>query len=280
MKVPKRKFKRLKQATIAYREFGSKEGYPIFCLPPWPASSYMYAPLAENMDKKYKLIAMELPGWGGESELKKGTIEIDTYLDLISSFIKSFNIKEYVLLGCSYGGVLVQGLTQDGLNPKAVILISTSNGGFHLFENMRYKPVIKGAGAMRRAMRDDELFKKAMIYPRKVLVMLRQDRKSLDFADEVLEDMGEFSVHDALKSVYSLQGRSFLSKKLKGTNALLIRGSKDPPFVKQGMKDISEYMKSKVHIIPNVDHYHFALSPKPSADLIKEFLEKVLGPVN
>jgi len=275
--APEKKFKKLKNATIAYREYGAKDGYPVFCMPPWIFSSFIYLPLASVVNPKIKLISLEFPGWGGSSKLNKGDIDIDTYIDLAKDFINSFGLDNYSLLGVSYGGVVVQGLIQEGMKAQGVILISTINGGFSLFGDILGKTVIKGARAMQKAMRNEKMFKKVMIFARKTLVLFNYDKNRIPYIDLLLEDMGDFSIHEALKTIYSLNGRSFLSSKMKNTQVLLIRGSRDYFFVKQDMKDISKYLNNtKVVILPKADHDNIVFEPEKCAPYVNEFLDKLL----
>ncbi|GAB4219384.1 MAG: hypothetical protein Fur009_5300 [Candidatus Microgenomates bacterium] len=57
---------------ISYKEFG--QGTPLFLLPPYPSSSSAFYPFINyclNKKTNVHFIAIDLPGFGGYSELKK-----------------------------------------------------------------------------------------------------------------------------------------------------------------------------------------------------------------
>lgn len=72
----------------------------------WGASLDCFIPSMNLIKNKYRVILIDLPGFGKSDEPKYG-LNLDEYSDLIIEFIKSLNIKNILLVGHSYGGRLV-----------------------------------------------------------------------------------------------------------------------------------------------------------------------------
>jgi len=82
--------------------------------------------LAKRLEKKYKCVFLDLPGFGNTESLEE--LSIRSFSEWISAKIKSLDIKEYVLIGHSMGGklALFTSFVSHDLLPKQLILIAPS----------------------------------------------------------------------------------------------------------------------------------------------------------
>lgn len=263
-----------KTAKIAYRQYGNENGYPVVCLPPWMTTSIIYKPLHNVIGPKYKLVCPDIPGWGLRSTFHKQSVEIDSFIDAMYEFINKLNLSEYSLLGYSYGGIISQGLvSQKNLQPSKLILVSTLNAGFSIFSQLHYKIILDSTHKALPWLKNKDLMKKAYLYFMGLHISFNyHEKRHTDFFDEILEDIGDISLENGLASILSLTKRGFLSTRLKEIDTLLILGQKDHTYVKNGMKDISEYLKIKPIVISNVNHHHLVFKPEETAKQVVKFI--------
>lgn len=86
---------------INYEQKG--EGDIIVLLHGWGSNIKLFANLIELLSKKYKVIAMDMPGFG-ESEEPPSAWCVDDYADFVIDFLKDYDTKKIMLLGHSFGG--------------------------------------------------------------------------------------------------------------------------------------------------------------------------------
>ncbi|MCX6721720.1 MAG: alpha/beta hydrolase [Candidatus Staskawiczbacteria bacterium] len=87
-----------------YQVFG--EGKPFLILHGWGSNSDRWLPVAEKISEKgFKVIVPDLPGFG-RSDALLIPWNTNKYIDWLENFVKELNIKDYYLLGHSFGGAL------------------------------------------------------------------------------------------------------------------------------------------------------------------------------
>jgi len=91
------------QQTIITHESGPKNGPIAILIHGWSSSSFTWAPVLPSLSKRYRCIAVDLPGYG-ESPAPKDPPTIVGYADLIASLIESLTDRPVLLLGHSMGG--------------------------------------------------------------------------------------------------------------------------------------------------------------------------------
>lgn len=94
------------KATLGYRECGRRDGPPLVLLHGLAENSaYFWRPLIEEFEADYRIIAIDLLGYGESSKPWWGydpTKHIQLYLD----FINYLNLKPVTLVGHSLGGII------------------------------------------------------------------------------------------------------------------------------------------------------------------------------
>lgn len=94
------------------------EGECVLFLHGWGANYKLFLGLMDVTAKKYKTVALDLPGFG-ESEEPEIPWSIDDYVSFVLNFTKSLGIEPKVLIGHSFGGRLMIKLLAGGLMPSA-----------------------------------------------------------------------------------------------------------------------------------------------------------------
>lgn len=111
---------------INYKFFGGKNRKNLLILHGWGQSAEDWEKVAKQLGQRYRVFVPDLLGFGS---FKKGKTNycFEDYLSFVSSFTKKLKLKNYILIGHSFGGKIAIGYAFK--NNKAVnklILISPS----------------------------------------------------------------------------------------------------------------------------------------------------------
>ena len=80
--------------NINYEEKG--EGELIVLLHGWGSNIKLFANLIDLLSKKYKVVAMDMPGFG-ESQEPPSAWCVDDYADFVIEFLKAYNTDKVML---------------------------------------------------------------------------------------------------------------------------------------------------------------------------------------
>lgn len=81
------------------------EGKDIIVLHGWGANIMTVLPIVNILKDKFKVHAIDLPGFG-ESEEPKEPIDSFEYTNIVKAYMDKMNIKKAILIGHSFGGKL------------------------------------------------------------------------------------------------------------------------------------------------------------------------------
>lgn len=87
-------------------------GKPVVLLHGWSGSSVSLSNLAKYLAKDFKVVALDLPGFGKSAEPKK-VYGIKDYADEIIKLMDRLNIQQFNLFGHSFGGQIAAKITLD-----------------------------------------------------------------------------------------------------------------------------------------------------------------------
>jgi pimeloyl-ACP methyl ester carboxylesterase len=88
-------------ASIFYSDTG--EGLPVVFLHGFCETSDIWAGIQNQLSKKFRVITIDLPGFGG-SPLLNYEFSLENVAKEIKGFLHSINLSKYVLIGHSLGG--------------------------------------------------------------------------------------------------------------------------------------------------------------------------------
>ncbi len=91
----------IKGLDINYKISG--EGSPFLILHGWGSSSQKWIKVINLLSFKFQVIVPDLPGFG-KSEEPKEAWQMDDFKEFLDEFIKKVKIKNFYLLGHSFGG--------------------------------------------------------------------------------------------------------------------------------------------------------------------------------
>lgn len=268
----KNDFKNIDSTKICYKDIG--KGNVIFCLPPFPSSSTSFIPFINKVKKQFRVIALDLPGFGGYSSLPEKNFTTDQYIKIIERFILSFKLKKYYLLGYSFGGALAINIVKRKfVIPQNLILVSSFYDGKDIF---KYKPYIKYLGFFKKIKAKSLLnnfYTLLMNYLIKITsyqdyIKIKNDyctkqlfkenkNMSLSVSYCLMEQIKNFYVNDFFQDIPTL----------------VIYSENDLIFIKKQMENLSKNPKIISHFVKDADHRHFFFKVDKSADQIVNFLK-------
>ena len=82
------------------------KGDVVLLLHGWGANLKSFANLINLLKSKYRVLAIDYPGFG-ESDKLKTSFCVDDYCDIVVEFLKKLNVEKLILVGHSYGGRII-----------------------------------------------------------------------------------------------------------------------------------------------------------------------------
>lgn len=103
------------------------QGPEVLLLHGWGAPAQTYRLIIDHLSKRCRVVAPDLPGFGGSDEPPKPW-SVDDYVDFVIKFAGTLGLNSPVLIGHSYGGrVIIKLMNREGLPftvPKIVLVDS------------------------------------------------------------------------------------------------------------------------------------------------------------
>lgn len=90
--------------NINYIDDGSGEA--VLLLHGWGSDLKSFAALISLLKTKYRVLAIDYPGFG-ESDKLKTSFCVDDYCDIVVEFLKRLKVDKVILIGHSYGGRII-----------------------------------------------------------------------------------------------------------------------------------------------------------------------------
>ncbi len=190
--------KNINGLNINYFEKG--KGPLVVLLHGWGSNISLFTSMTEVLCKKYKVVAMDMPGFGGSDE-PKDIWSVDNYTDFVIDFVREYNADEVVFLGHSFGGrVIIKMFERESLPFKISKLILTGSAGIvpqKTPKQIRRQKIYK----MTRKIYSSALFTK--IFPNAV-ENLRKKHGSADYnaASPVMRQILVKVVNEDLSNIF------------------------------------------------------------------------------
>ena len=99
----KTKYVSVNNRNIGYLEQG--KGSPLLLIHGWTACKESFIPIIDKLKHKYRLIALDLPGYGDSEELKQEH-SLDNITNFLSDFTTATKLKKVNVFGTSIGATL------------------------------------------------------------------------------------------------------------------------------------------------------------------------------
>jgi len=114
---------RIDNFDLFYQDSG--KGLPILFLHGIGASSFCWRYQLEDLANSYRVIALDLPGFGRSSKHTDAEYTLESQTNRIIQFIEKLQLKDFVIVGSSMGGLLGLSLAQHfNTRIKSLILLA------------------------------------------------------------------------------------------------------------------------------------------------------------
>jgi pimeloyl-ACP methyl ester carboxylesterase len=97
--------------TFSYLEGG--KGFPVVLVHGFGASSDLWVPMAARLVKRFRVVAPDVPGFGGTSASASEQFLLRTQAERLHEFLQALGIRRYHLVGNSMGGHIAGVLAHD-----------------------------------------------------------------------------------------------------------------------------------------------------------------------
>ena len=94
---------KIKDVNINYLDYGKKNNQAIVLLHGWGQNIQMMDMLGQPFAEKYRIINIDLPGFG-KSEEPKEVWDLQDYVEMLEELLQKLEIEKPVLIGHSFGG--------------------------------------------------------------------------------------------------------------------------------------------------------------------------------
>ena len=102
------------------------QGEPVVLLHGWGSSSAAFNYIIKSFDDRFRMIALDLPGFG-DSSMIPDAWSVGDYADFVANFLKSLHIENPILVGHSFGGrVIFKGIGEGKLTASKIILLDSA----------------------------------------------------------------------------------------------------------------------------------------------------------
>jgi len=108
-----------------YNILGLKNNEDIIIIHGWGQSSKDWEYVAQTLSDKYRVVVLDLPGFGGSS-LPPKPYNTEMYAKFIKNFIEKLGLRKVILIGHSLGGKISICLSAGSTNIKKLFLIAPS----------------------------------------------------------------------------------------------------------------------------------------------------------
>ena len=93
----------IKNIKLNYIDYGANENGTILLLHGWGQNIEMMKPLGDAYSKNYRVLIMDLPGFGDSTEPDYAW-DVPDYVELVYEFLKQLSVENIIIMGHSYGG--------------------------------------------------------------------------------------------------------------------------------------------------------------------------------
>lgn len=237
-----------------YQIYGS--GPSILLLHGWADTKETFHQLAKKLGSNYKVITIDLPGFG-KTQAPQKPFSLKDYAIFVIDFLKKINESPAIALGHSNGGaILIKMIDEELYSPKELILLASAG--------------IRHSSSLNKQLL--KILAKSIKIPLKLLPTVNQNK----LKDKLYSKLGsdyriDPNIQESFKLIVNEDITCAATKITCPT--LIIYGSEDtstpPEYGKQFQDKIPN---SSLHILPSLGHFLHQSHTDQIYNLILKFL--------
>ena len=237
-----------------YMSLGSGPKTILF-LHGWGANLGSFQPIVEALSAKYKIIAVNFPGFSGTGQPSE-VWRVGDYAAWTRHFLDKLKIKNlYVIVGHSFGGrVILKGCTGGQLSADKLIFIDAAGVKSNKKPSQTFRSV---ASKTLKPVFDTKIMSGVK---RKLIGQLGSS--DYQAASGIMREVFKKVIDEDL---------SDLTRKIDSPS-LLIWGENDQETPLSDLKIFQQIPKNEAHVIQNAGHFPFIDQPQEVIKIIKDFL--------
>lgn len=246
--------------SLEYTDVGT--GDAVVMLHGWGASKELYQNVIKTVSEKYRVIALDLPGFGNSSEPPEAW-SVSQFAELCAKFIAALGLESIILLGHSFGGrVSIKLALMDGLPFEIKKLILVDSAGILPKRGIGYKLRIYSYKAAKKVLQSAPM---RNLFPNAVEKM-QKNRGSADYA------AASPTMRGCLVKAVNEDLEPLLSK--IHTETLLIWGSADDATpLSDGQKMEKLIPNAGLAVIDGAGHFSWLDAPSVFDAIIRSYLK-------
>lgn len=257
----------IRGVRIAYEEAG--EGLPIIFIHGFPLSRRMWSPQISTLSKKYRVIALDLRGFG-ESDKPPGPYSIEDFADDVASLMLELDAAPGVVAGHSMGGYISFQLIRK--HSKQVQSLILTNTRAEADSEEKKKSRLALMEKIRREGKDRFLDESA------ARLLSPQNAKKADLVRQVrgfMEGCTEETLIATLKALAERPDNTELLKKIK-VPTLIVAGDEDQIVpVESAIFMARTIPNAAISLIKGTGHLSNFENPKEFNNAIDKFLSSL-----
>jgi len=253
------KFVMVKNHQTRYLEAG--QGFPLILIHGLGASADRWLPLIPYLEKNFHLFIPDLIGFG-DSDKPNVNYTTDFFVQFLRDFIDTIKVRQFNIIGSSFGGQIVAEYAVVCSNIKKMVLVSPSG------INHRLTPFMKK-------------YSLAMLFPNKqriteVFQMLNGSKDHIDsvLVEEFITRMQQPKAKMVATSVLINLRDADISQKLPKITcpSLVVWGDNDPVIPPRYAKIfVSSIKNCDFSLMKGCGHVPFVENPEEFSEIISEF---------
>lgn len=228
----------------------------------WGTDLGMYDSMAAAISDKYKVIQLDLPGFGASDEPNEAW-SVDEYCDFFCKFMKELKIKKAALIGHSYGGrMIIKMAAREKLPFDISKIVLVDSAGVMPERSAATNFKVKRFKAMKRFLTSELIHP---LFPEVIDYWLsKQGSEDYKKASPVMKAALVKAVNEDLREIMPLVKEE----------TLLVWGSADMDTPISDARIMEELMPNAALVeIEGAGHYSFLEQPSLFRSILRSFLE-------
>ena len=249
----------INETKVNYKTAG--EGEALVILHGWGGSSNSWLKVIEKLEKDFKIVCPDLPGFG-KSETPKSAWDLKDYANWLKKFTENLKLEKFFLLGHSFGGRIA--IKFSVLWPEKVKkLILCNSAGIKQKKNIKAK-IIFSLALLGNALFSPKILQRFKDKARNLFYILIR-HSDYAKANETMKEIMKKIIEEDVTGDLSL---------LK-VETLIVWGEKDNILpLDHALIFREKILNSEIKILPKAFHSPHLENPEKLAKIISQFLKR------